>query len=554
MRSVVRRRLGTSVDALGAVVRDRDLGRLSLAWLAVNAGTSAFLITNLVVAYEAGGTLAIGLLGLARSLVPTLLSPLAGSATARWRPERVLLAVAVARAFAAALAVLNVALDGPLPALYAIVVLEAAAGAFYRPLHMAMLPAIARTPGELVASNVSASAAEGLGTFLGPAVAGLLLAVTGSAGAHLAVLAIFGVAVAALTSVDVPVLRSERRSDSIRTRMTIGMRTLAELSGPRLLIVGLGAQTLVRGLLTVLTVVAGVELLGLGEPGVGLLGAAMGAGGIIGALGALGLAGRARLSPAYALALAAWGAPIAVIGLIVHPVVGVAMMVVVGTSNAILDIATYTLLQRTTPNRSRAAVLGFVDSVAGAGGALGGILAPVLVAFAGVRGGLIVTGAILPIVSVLLWPRMRHVDAVSVVPTARLERIRSIPLFAPLSLSVIEELAGQMVPIRFAADTWLMREGDEGDRYYLIDSGEIEVSQGGVVIGIERPGSGVGEIALIRRVPRTASVRALTDVSASVLSREDFIAAVTGHPASRLAAETIVTDRLATTSAGPGSG
>ena len=245
------------------------------------------------------------------------------------------------RAVAIALAVVVIALRLPVELLFGVVALEAGTGAFSRPLHMALLPAVAATPAQLVAANVTSSAAEGLGTFLGPALAGILLVASGPLGATVAVLAIYAVGVAGHRSgfgcrwSGAPTARRGPSSASC-PRASGRWRHLA---GPRLVVFALGLQTLVRGLLTVLLVVAAIELLGLGEPGVGALNAAMGLGGLLGAVGAITLAGRDRLTPAFGLALAGWGAPIAVIGLLVHPAVALVAMVAVGVSNALIDVS-----------------------------------------------------------------------------------------------------------------------------------------------------------------------------------------------------------------------
>lgn len=196
--------LGPAVAALRLTARDPDLGRLLFAWFAVNAGKWAFLVANLVMAYEAGGAIAVGILSLFRFLVPTIIAPFAGLPTVRWRPEVVLRATNVARTVAIVLAIPIVAAGWPIELLYLIVALEAGIGAFSRPLHMALLPAVARTPGQLVGANVASSAAEGLGTFLGPAVASVLLVATGPVGATIAVVAIYALGVAAIVGVRVP--------------------------------------------------------------------------------------------------------------------------------------------------------------------------------------------------------------------------------------------------------------------------------------------------------------------------------------------------------------
>ena len=535
-----------AVTALRTTLEDPQLRGLTVAWFAICAGKWAFLVTTLLAAYEAGGTVAVGILGLARFLVPTLIAPFAGLPTVRWRPEVVLRAVNAIRTVAIGLAIVVVGLDLPIPLLFAVVALEAGVGAFTRPLHMALLPAVATSPAQLVAANVTSSAAEGLGTFLGPAVAGILLVATGPLGATVATFFIYAGSVVAIARLHVPAVgRSDTSARAVLDQLSAGIGALVELPGPRIIVFALGLQTLVRGLLTVLVVVAAIELLGLGEPGVGALNAALGLGGLIGAVAAITLAGRERLSPAFGLALAGWGAPIAVIGIVVHPAVALIAMAAVGVSNAFIDVSGFTLIQRMTPNSRRIAVLGLIDSVANGGVALGGVIAPVLIETMGIRGALVASGLILPFAAVLLTPALRRMDEGGVGGARRVELIRGEPLFAPLSLATVEHLAGALIPVAFADGDWLMREGEPGVDYVLIDTGNVEVSQEGTVVRTMGPGGGVGEIALMRHVPRTASVRAVGPVTAFSLDQADFLEAVTGHAVSRAVATSRVEERLA---------
>ena len=532
--------------ALRTTLEDPDLRRLTVAWFTIIAGKWAFLVTTLVAAYEAGGTVAVGLLGLARFLVPTLTAPFAGLPTVRWRPEAVLRAVNAIRTVSIGLAVVVVGLDLPIQLLYLVVALEAGVGAFSRPLHMALLPALARTPAQLIAANVTSSAAEGLGTFVGPALAGLLLVVSGPLGTTLVVLAIYAVGVAAIVRLHVPAVgRSDTSARAVLGQLSAGVGALAALPGPRFIVLGLGLQTFVRGLLTVLIVVAAFELLGMGEPGVGALNAALGLGGLLGAGLAITLAGRERLSPAFLLALAGWGAPIAVMGLVVNPLVALGALFAIGVSNALIDVSGFTLIQRMTPNASRIAVLGLIDSVANGGVAIGGLVAPVVIDGLGIQGALIASGLILPVVAVLMSPVLRGMPEGGVGGVRRAELVRGDPLFTPLSLATVEHLAATLTPVRFDDGAAIMREGEPGIDYVLIDSGTAEVSQEGRILRTLGPGSGAGEIALMREVPRTATLRAVGPVTAFSLDRASFLEAVTGHATSRAVAASQVDARLA---------
>ena len=541
-------RLDPAVGALRTALAEPTIRRLIVAWAASNAGQYAVLVINLVIAYDLGGAVGLGVFGVARYLAPTILAPFVGLPAARWPAEVVQLATNTVRATAVVGLIAVVMSDAPLWLMMLLVAVEASAGAFTRPLHMALLPAVAQTPAQLIGANVTSGAAEGLGTFIGPAVAGVLLVAAGPVGALVAVVVIDLISVVSLFGLHVPTVgRRDRPSDAQQAlaELSAGARAVATMPDVRLVVASLGLQTFVRGLLTVLIVVAAIELLGLGDAGVGALNAMMGLGGLIGSLAAITLAGRQRLGPPFAVALAGWGAPIAVVGLVADPVVAFVAMAAVGLSNAVLDVAGFTLVQRMSPNAARVAVLGLIDSAANGGPALGGLVAPALIAGIGLQGALVVSGAILPVAAAIAWTRLRHLDEGGPAAARRVELLRAQPLFAPLSLATIEHLAGSLVPVTVEAGAWLMREGEAGDRYVLIDRGEAEVSRFGEVIGQLGPGDGAGEIALINDIPRTASVRALTKIEGFALGHDDFVEAVAGHAVSRAAARGLVDERLA---------
>jgi Cyclic nucleotide-binding domain/Major Facilitator Superfamily len=548
MPALLEGRLAPAVASLRTSMADPAVRRLLVAWFAVVAGKWTLLVTTLVIAYDRGGPFAVGILGVVRYLTPAIVAPFAGVPASRWLPLDVLRVANLGRTVAALGAAAVVATDAPLAALIVMVALEAGIGAFTRPLHSGLLPACTSTPEQLVAANVTSSAAEGLGTFVGPAIASLVLVSTGPLGAVLAVVVIYALGVLAIARARIATVGRRAATvgpATVVSEIPAGARAVARLPGARLVLVGFAAQTFVRGLLTVLTVVAAIELLGMGEPGVGALNAAMGLGSLIGAGASLSLAGRERLGPAFILALVGWGVPIALIGLVVHPAVAITAMVAVGLSNAFLDVAGYTLIQRTTPNDARIAVLGLTDGVANLGPAAGGLVAPVLIATIGVKTALVVTGAILPIVGLVLWTSTRTLNEGGPAAARRVELLRAQPLFAPLSLATIEHLAAVLVPHRFDPGRLLMRQGDAGQDYLLIDAGHVEVIQGDHVVRSLGPGHGVGEIALINDVPRTASVRAVGAVEAFSLDRDAFLEAVVGHSASHAAARTVASERLA---------
>lgn len=538
-------RAGVATSAMREAVANRDMRRLLVAWTIHVAADWTLLVALLIVAYEAGGVAAVGLLGVVRMALAPLVGPLAAAANRHSR-ERVLLAIHLGKAAAGGLIALTLVTHGHVALIFLGAAAVASASVLVRPIHLSLLPALARTPGELVVANVATGTGEGIGTLVGPAIGGLLVVAAGPAATCATAAALFLVAAASVSRIRIPsVATAQPILQGARLPVAAGIHALTERRGAAAIVGGFFAQTLVRGLWMTLGVAASIELLGLGQSGVGLLNSAIGAGGLIGGVAAITLVGGRRLEPAYTVALAAWGLPIAFVALWPQPVLALCLMVVIGISNATLDVSGFTMLQRTVPNRDRVAVLGIFEGAVGLGVVTGSILAPILYTALGISGALLVTGAILPVVAIVTWPRISQIEQDTVIGERELRLLRSIPMFVPLPLTAIEDLAARLMPVRFAAGDALMREGESGDRFLIIAEGEVDVTQGGQHLRACGPGEGVGEIALLRATTRTASVTARTEVLAEALSSRDFITVVCGFPSSDAVAQAVVAERLA---------
>jgi CRP-like cAMP-binding protein len=298
----------------------------------------------------------------------------------------------------------------------------------------------------------------------------------------------------------------------------------------------------VAGALNVLIVVSALRLLELGEEGVGFLNSAVGIGGLVGALVSAALIGR-RLTSNFLVGILLWGLPIALIGLFPEPVPALIFLALVGLGNTLVDVSAFTLLQRAVPDEVLARVFGAVQGLWVGAIGVGAIIAPLLISALDVRGALIVTGAFLPILATLLRRRLSPLDEVPV-PERELQLLRGIEIFKPLPPPVLESLAQALSPVRVEAGREVFREGELGDRFYIVADGEVEIVQDGHVVNLTGPGGFFGEISLLRDVPRTATVRAGTEVELRALERDEFIAAVTGHAASAEAADSVVATRL----------
>jgi hypothetical protein len=234
-----------------------------------------------------------------------------------------------------------------------------------------------------------------------------------------------------------------------------------------------------------------------------------------------------------------------VIGLVPLAWVAVAAMVVVGLANAVLDVAGFTTLQRIIPNDVRASVLGVFEGNVAAMAAIGGIVAPLLISAFGISGALVVTGAILPVAVALTARGVLACDDIALVPERQCQLLRSVAMFGTLPMSTIEELAGELEPLTFGPGETLMRAGEVGERFLIIDRGTVEVVTEGAPVRTIGPGGYCGEIALLRDIPRTATVRTITDVAAYGLRGEDFVAVVTGDRDAARSAARVVDARLA---------
>ena len=536
--------LAAAADALRRVLANRDIRRAQLAWMLGWAAEWAWLVALLVFAYNAGGVVVVGILGLARTLPAAILAPVLSTISDRLPRHRVLLGVHTGRAGLIGLAAVAVGLGWSEWVVYLVAPLDALLAVLHRPTHASMLPGLARSPEELVAANVASSTVENVGILVGPAVGGVLIAAAAPTWWFAVPGLGFAIAAIAVSGIQSPqALRRPHRPSAIDT-LVGGVRVLVDFPYAGLIVGLFAAQTLVRGLLSVMLVVASVELLGLGEEGVGFLNSAIGAGGLVGALSTMVLVNRSRLAGTYTLALVLWGAPILFIGLIPNPLAAVAFLAVVGIGNAVLDVSGFTMLQRGVPNAYRGRIFGALEALVMLMVGVGSVLAPVLITALGIQGALIATGLILPVLALLSWRVVAVADGKAVIPARELALLRGVPMLAPLPLTVLEQVAGDLVPVYFATGERIIGRGEVGDRFYILAEGAAEVKVGRGTAVPMGPGDSFGEIALLRDVPRTATVNATGDVMAFALDRDAFVCAVSGDRQSAQAADAVIGERL----------
>jgi len=464
----------------------------------------------------------------------------------RGRRERILVLVSSLRAVATGAAGIIIALNGPVLIVYVFAVLSTMAATLYVPVHSALLPSLCRTGYELASANVVRGLLDSVATLAGPLLAAILLAFTDVA-VVFAVASAASLAAAALLlrlRYDAPPRPAAPRKLNLVAEAAEGVRAIVRNRDLALLNGLAVAQTFTRGALTVFTVVVALNLLRTGEPGVGTLTAAIGAGAVIGSLIASLLVASRRLAQWFDIGIALWGLPIALIPLFPFQATALALLACVGVGNALVDVGLYTLMARLAPDEVLARSFGLQESVVSLTVGLGAVIASLLIDLTSVNIALVAVGVLCPVLAVAAWRRLRRLDRYIGVVDKEIELLHSVPMLQPLPLPAIEQLARGLEPVHVFAGQAVFRQGDPADRFYVIEKGRAEVIGDGRLVATLGSGEGFGEIGLLRRVPRTATVRAATDLELYALRCDRFLPVVTGYPLSAREAGTSVETML----------
>jgi MFS family permease len=536
--------------AFRSLTRTRALLRVLGGYALFTLNEYAVWIAMLVYAYSRGGATTAGLVALAQLAPAAVVAPVAATLADRRSPVIMLAGGYLVQAAAMAATAAAIIAGAPLAA-YAAAVATATAVTTTRPAQSTLIPSIASTPDQLTAANVVVAWVEATGIAASGLLAGVLIALAG-VGSVFVVCAGLAVVAALLTAgLRVPALAPPEGAAAALTGLGEGLGLAVRRPRLRLMLALLTAEAVVVGALDLLFVILAIGVLGRPQAWAGYLNFAYGVGGVLAATVSVALVGRRLGAPILAAALVFSGTLAALaFGLGVGWTV--ALLAVVGASRALLDVASRTLLQRSVPARLIGRIFGLLEGLTMAGLALGALLVPLLVYLGGSRAALLGVAAVLPLAAAIGGRALFGLDAGAPVPVVEIALLRSLPLFAELPAPAIEGLAAALVPIHLPAGAVLIREGDPGDAYYAIAAGELDVRQDGRFLRRCGRGEGVGEIALLRAVPRTATVTAHTPATVYELDRDPFLTAVLGHAPTRRQADSIADTRLAA-GAEPGS-
>src|SRR6478735_1803629 len=515
---LVRGALRDTWTSLRSVFGNPALRRIEAALATSMIGDWAYATAVVVWAYGVGGARLVGIWMAVRYVLMAIISPIGASLADRLPRKAVLI------------------------------------GSVFRPAQMAWMPSLTRRPEELTAANGASSTIESLAFFLGPALGALLVTATSvqvvfllnAATFVLSAVLVWGIhPIAGPTPGDQEDDEEEAGpKEGMLAEMAGGFRHIARDRDLVMVAILVCTQTIVAGATAVFGVVLAVDILEAGPQGVGIIDSVFGVGAIVGGFYAIGRSTRNRLAGDLALGTVLWSLPLLLIVVYPSPVTVFAAVILLGFGNPLVDVNFATIVQRLTPDAVLGRVFGAYEGALIAGMAIGSAITPFLISRFGLQWALAILALVVGIPALAFIPRCLRLDGTLRAPEGT-ALLRGISIFSPLSPVKIESLAGSLTTETATAGTAIVREGDVSDRFLVIVSGRVEVTQDGEHVRFEGPGEFFGEIGLLRDVPRTATVTAIEDTTLYSLAREDFLDAVRGVDESLAAADDVVMRRLA---------
>jgi MFS family permease len=551
--------LRETTGSLASVFRNPRLRRMQLALAGSLIGDWASATATAVFAYSVAGAKGVGIFYTVRLGLMALASPFMATMADRVSRRLVMITCDVVRMTFFVVAAIVLFAHGPSWPVFVLAGASSLVSSAFRPAQNAWMPSLADSPEELTAANGTASTLESLAFFLGPALGAFLLTVADiptvfmlNAATYLwSAILVLSIRVAAPpearpapgeTNADPGSAETSEKVGFLR-ETSDGFRAIARDRNLTMVAVLACIQTVVAGASAVYVLVMAVEILKSGPKGVGYLDSAFGVGAIIGGFYAIARARRRKLGTDLAVGVVLWSIPLVVIWMVPSIPVVFAAVILMGFGNPLVDVNFATIIQRITPDAVLGRVFGAVEGALIGTMALGAAVMPFLIDKLGLGEAVAVLGAAVTVL-VLPWvPRARRLDQQLAVPPG-VELLRQIPMFAPLGPSIVEGLARKLTPVQVPAGTVIVQEGEESDRFFVIESGSVRVSHGDRVVREEAAGDFFGEIGLLRDVPRTATVTADTDTLLQALDRDDFLAAVTGQHDATTAADLVVSRRI----------
>lgn len=517
--------------------RNRALARLLAGEFVSGIGDWLYLVAILVVVYAASeSAVLLGVVGAARILPYIVLSVPAGMVVDRFDRRMVLLVTDVARGLLMLVLAALALADASVILIVAVSILAACFSTFFGPAISALLPTLV-DESDLGPANSAWATLDNVAFIVGPALAGALIAAGGLSAAFLLNALSFAFVAVILWRLPSTAAPAQGEADvaSPQIERTKAPRTSwgqlwRPLAGPFVLD---SVTSFVGGGLGVLTVIIAIDVLGAGEAGTGYLNAATGVGGVVAGIGAGALLARQLRVPLLL------GGAVAAAGLVFLALAGDLLfaMLAIGVAVAgalLLDVVNATLIQRIVPDELRGRAMGLLQMSTAIFYAAGSLSLPILADTLGIATVLVGSGVVIASGVVAALVLADRATAAAPLDPER-ARVLELPVFAGLPTPRLEAAARAMEPVEVAAGEVVMRQGEAADRFCVVVSGGFAVSRaaGGdpsVHLRNLGPDDVFGEIGLLRRSPRTATVTATGHGRLLALDGERFLELVTAGP------------------------
>ena len=522
---------------------NRDLQVLLGTWAAVTVVRWAQVILLGLYGFELGGAAGLGAMATIRLLAGGVASPLLAHRSDRRSRRDVVVMFGAAQVVLLALTATLVSAHVPLVFVAMSSAVYAIADAAQKPAQAALMLHYARTPTELAAANARWGVVDNAAFLGGSAIVAIAVGVGGVPAGFWICLVPLSAALAGGLRLSPDEVVGPVDDGPGPRQMLAGVATAMRQPQLRLALFLHATTMFVEAGVDVLLVVISLKLTGFGRAGPGWLSGAWGVGAVVGGW-VVGRFVRRRLRAALIVGTMLGGLPLAVIG--IWPSIGSSLSCigVLGVGFGLLEATLLTLTQRLVPADLAARVYGAQESIAmfSMMGASAGVAA-IVEAF-GARAALISLAAVLPVCAAIGGVGLRRLGETQQVDESTYSLLRGVPAFAPLPVVTVESLTLRCEVGEVPAGLELITQGEDGDSFHVIEHGEVEVFVDGARRRTQGSGEHFGEIALLHRTPRTATVRTLTPVRLVTLGRDEFLAAVGMSPRSRSEIDRSAAERL----------
>jgi MFS family permease len=505
----------------------RNLQLLFGAQIVSSFGNWLYIVALLVLAYDLTGSATIvAVLTFVRLLPFGLFLPITGILADRWNRKTLMIAANLGRS----LCMLGLVLvDSPatLWLAFFLAFIFSSLSSLFMPAIRSVLPSVVGDEDDLVKANSLWTQMDSLSFVLGPFFGSILLLLGQVQTAFLVNGLAFLIASITLLFVRVPPRTETPRpkEEGWLAENLAGFRFLFRQNEGVLaaFTVAVAGMAFMGGAFWTLLVVMAAQTFGLGSEGTGFLNAAYGFGGVLAGFAVGLLVARLRLHWVFFWSTLVGHIVVVFFGLSPAGVFPFVLLALIGLTDVFSEVSGTTVVQTGTPNELLGRVFGAFEWAAISAMLLGSLVIGPFIDLFGPRTATVMFGVIGIILLLGCLPWLRRLESVLGVRVF----IRQVPVLSSLSHGVLDDLASRMQLEKVPDDTVIVRQGEHGDRLYIIKSGEAEVVVKGnreqeVALETLAKMDYFGEIALLRDVPRTATVKARGPVELYSLSRDDF--------------------------------